>query len=76
MLGVVEHPDVQAVLGQVTGEKLQVMIDGELVHVFDWDREQAARSLVLAGLLLVLFALFAEAPFHAQTTAAPAQQDP
>jgi hypothetical protein len=29
----------QAVLGQVTGEKLQVMIDGELVHVFDWDRD-------------------------------------
>jgi hypothetical protein len=29
----------QAVLGQVTGEKLEVMIDGELVHVFDWDRD-------------------------------------
>jgi hypothetical protein len=29
----------QAVLGQVTGEKLEVTIDGELVHVFDWDRD-------------------------------------
>jgi len=29
----------QAVLGQVTGEKAQVTIDGELVHVFDWDRD-------------------------------------
>jgi hypothetical protein len=29
----------QAVLGQITGEKLEVTIDGELVHVFDWDRD-------------------------------------
>jgi mono/diheme cytochrome c family protein len=29
----------QAVLGQVTGEKAEVTIDGELVHVFDWDRD-------------------------------------
>jgi len=29
----------QAVLGQMPGEKLQVLIDGELVHVFDWDRD-------------------------------------
>jgi mono/diheme cytochrome c family protein len=29
----------QAVLGQIQGEKLQVLIDGELVHVFDWDRD-------------------------------------
>jgi mono/diheme cytochrome c family protein len=29
----------QAVLGQITGEKLHVTIDGELVHVFDWDRD-------------------------------------
>jgi mono/diheme cytochrome c family protein len=29
----------QAVLGQITGEKLEVMVDGELLHVFDWDRD-------------------------------------
>jgi hypothetical protein len=29
----------QAVLGQIQGEKLEVLIDGELVHVFDWDRD-------------------------------------
>jgi hypothetical protein len=29
----------QAVLGQVKGEQLEVLIDGELVKVFDWDRE-------------------------------------
>jgi mono/diheme cytochrome c family protein len=29
----------QAVLGQVAGEKAEVTIDGELVHVFDWDRD-------------------------------------
>jgi len=29
----------QAVLGQIAGEKLEVTVDGELVKVFDWDRE-------------------------------------
>jgi mono/diheme cytochrome c family protein len=29
----------QAVLGQISGEQLEVMVDGELVHVFDWDRD-------------------------------------
>jgi mono/diheme cytochrome c family protein len=29
----------QAVLGGVSGEKLQVLIDGERVHLFDWDRD-------------------------------------
>ena len=28
-----------AVLGQITGEKLEVMVDGELLHVFDWDKD-------------------------------------
>jgi hypothetical protein len=28
-----------AVLGQITGEKLEVTVDGELVKVFDWDKE-------------------------------------
>jgi len=29
----------QAVLGQITGEQLEVTIDGERVKVFDWDKE-------------------------------------
>jgi hypothetical protein len=29
----------QAVLGGITGEKLEVLIDGERVHEFDWDKE-------------------------------------
>jgi cytochrome c5 len=29
----------QAVLGQIKGEQLEVMVDGERVKVFDWDRE-------------------------------------
>jgi mono/diheme cytochrome c family protein len=29
----------QAVLGSITGEKLEVLIDGERVHLFDWDKE-------------------------------------
>ncbi len=29
----------QAVLGQITGEQLEVTVDGELVKVFDWDKE-------------------------------------
>jgi cytochrome c5 len=29
----------QAVLGGVTGEKLEILIDGERVHLFDWDKE-------------------------------------
>jgi mono/diheme cytochrome c family protein len=28
-----------AVLGQITGEKLEVTIDGERAHLFDWDKE-------------------------------------
>jgi len=28
-----------AVLGQITGEQLEVTVDGELVKVFDWDKE-------------------------------------
>jgi hypothetical protein len=31
----------QAVLGGITGEKLEVLIDGERVHLFDWDKEIA-----------------------------------
>jgi hypothetical protein len=31
----------QAVLGGIKGEKLEVLIDGELVKVFDWDKEIA-----------------------------------
>jgi mono/diheme cytochrome c family protein len=29
----------QAVLGGISGEMLQVLIDGERVHLFDWDRD-------------------------------------
>jgi hypothetical protein len=29
----------QAVLGGITGEKLEVLVDGERVHLFDWDKE-------------------------------------
>jgi mono/diheme cytochrome c family protein len=29
----------QAVLGQITGERLEVTVDGERVHLFDWDKE-------------------------------------
>ena len=29
----------QRVLGGITGEKLEVLIDGERVHLFDWDKE-------------------------------------
>ena len=29
----------QRVLGGITGEKLEVLIDGERVHLFDWDRD-------------------------------------
>lgn len=29
----------QAVLGQIKGEQLEVTVDGERVHQFDWDRE-------------------------------------
>jgi mono/diheme cytochrome c family protein len=29
----------QAVLGQITGEQLEVTLDGELVKVFDWDKD-------------------------------------
>jgi mono/diheme cytochrome c family protein len=28
-----------AVLGQITGEKLEITVDGERVHQFDWDKE-------------------------------------
>jgi mono/diheme cytochrome c family protein len=28
-----------AVLGQIAGEKLEITIDGERVHLFDWDKE-------------------------------------
>src|SRR5262249_930444 len=31
----------QAVLGQITGEQLEVTIDGERVKLFDWDKEIA-----------------------------------
>jgi hypothetical protein len=31
----------QAVLGQIKGEQLEVTVDGERVHLFDWDREIA-----------------------------------
>ncbi len=31
----------QAVLGGVKGEKLEVLIDGERVHLFDWDKDIA-----------------------------------
>ena len=29
----------QAVLGGITGEQLEVLVDGERVHLFDWDKE-------------------------------------
>ena len=29
----------QRVLGGITGEKLEILIDGERVHLFDWDKE-------------------------------------
>ena len=31
----------QAVLGGITGEQLEVTVDGERVHLFDWDKEIA-----------------------------------
>ncbi len=31
----------QAVLGGITGEQLEITVDGERVHLFDWDREIA-----------------------------------
>src|SRR5205823_2174591 len=31
----------QAVLGQIKGEQLEITVDGERVHMFDWDREIA-----------------------------------
>ena len=31
----------QAVLGGITGERLEITIDGERVHLFDWDKEIA-----------------------------------
>ena len=31
----------QAVLGGITGERLEVIVDGERVHLFDWDKEIA-----------------------------------
>ena len=29
----------QRVLGGITGEKLEILVDGERVHLFDWDKE-------------------------------------
>jgi hypothetical protein len=29
----------QAVLGSIAGERLEVLVDGDRVHLFDWDRE-------------------------------------
>jgi hypothetical protein len=29
----------QRVLGGITGEKLEILVDGERVHLFDWDRD-------------------------------------
>jgi hypothetical protein len=34
----------QAVLGGVKGEKLEVTVDGERVHLFDWDRDIASTT--------------------------------
>jgi len=31
----------QAVLGGITGERLELVVDGERVHLFDWDKEIA-----------------------------------
>jgi mono/diheme cytochrome c family protein len=31
----------QAVLGGITGERLEITVDGERVHLFDWDKEIA-----------------------------------
>ena len=29
----------QAVLGGISGERLEITVDGERVHLFDWDKE-------------------------------------
>jgi len=34
----------QAVLGGITGEQLEVTVDGERVHLFDWDKEIASTT--------------------------------
>jgi hypothetical protein len=39
----------QNVFGQVTGEKLEINVDGARVHMFDWDKETTGRGLNFAS---------------------------
>jgi hypothetical protein len=41
--------DNNRAFGEVTGEKLEVLVDGERVHVFDWDKELGRGPAVHGG---------------------------
>ena len=41
--------------GEITGEKLELLVDGERVHVYDWDKDLARGAAVHAGTVDVHF---------------------
>ena len=43
--------------GEITGEKLELLVDGERVHVYDWDKDLARGPAVHAGTPDVHFAV-------------------
>jgi mono/diheme cytochrome c family protein len=43
--------------GEITGEKLELLVDGERVHVYDWDKDLARGSAVHGGTADVHFAV-------------------
>ena len=43
--------------GEITGEKLELLVDGERVHVYDWDKDLARGSAVHGGTADVHFSV-------------------
>src|SRR6266566_289025 len=41
--------DNNRAFGEMTGEKLELLVDGERVHLYDWDKDLARGSAVHAG---------------------------
>ena len=41
--------DNNRAFGEITGEKLELLVDGERVHLYDWDKDLARGSAVHAG---------------------------
>ena len=35
--------------GEISGEKLELLVDGERVHLYDWDKEVARGAAVTAA---------------------------